>query len=278
MYMNLRGVRMEIIEALPGNRPKLKAVLFDFDGTISTLRHGWESVMGPLMVEMIVGSTQKDNDDIRKLVNEYIDQSTGIQTIYQMQWLVETVKKYGKNPNASKDPWWYKNEYNRRLMKYVDERKESIVRNEVSPDKYIIKGSIVLLDKLKHKGIDMYVASGTDHPDVIKEVEILGLTKYFKEIQGAPLGKTQCSKEWVLKNLITKSSISGYELAVIGDGRVEIALGREFEAITLGVASDEEKLEGINPAKRKRLIKAGAHAIVGDFKNSDSILAWLGLA
>lgn len=266
---------MEIIEVLPGNRPKLKAVLFDFDGTISTLRRGWESVMGPLMVEMIVGSTQKDNDDIRKLVNEYIDQSTGIQTIYQMQWLVETVKKYGKNPNASKDPWWYKNEYNRRLMKYVDERKESIVRNEVSPDKYIIKGSIVLLDKLKHKGIDMYVASGTDHPDVIKEVEILGLTKYFKEIQGAPLGKAQCSKEWVLKNLITKSSISGYELAVIGDGRVEIALGREFEAITLGVASDEEKLEGINPTKRKRLIKAGAHAIVGDFKNSDSILAWL---
>jgi phosphoglycolate phosphatase-like HAD superfamily hydrolase len=266
---------MEIIEVLPGNRPKLKAVLFDFDGTISTLRRGWESVMGPLMVEMIVGSTQKDNDDIRKLVNEYIDQSTGIQTIYQMQWLVETVKKYGKNPNASKDPWWYKNEYNRRLMKYVDERKESIVRNEVSPDKYIIKGSIVLLDKLKHKGIDMYVASGTDHPDVIKEVEILGLTKYFKEIQGAPLGKAQCSKEWVLKNLITKSSISGYELAVIGDGRVEIALGREFEAITLGVASDEEKLEGINPTKRKRLIKAGAHAIAGDFKNSDSILAWL---
>ncbi len=268
---------MEIIEVLPGNRPKLKAVLFDFDGTISTLRHGWESVMCPLMVEMIVGSTQKDNDDIRKLVNEYIDQSTGIQTIYQMQWLVETVKKYGKNPNASKDPWWYKNEYNRRLMKYVDERKESIVRNEVSPDKYIIKGSIVLLDKLKHKGIDMYVASGTDHPDVIKEVEILGLTKYFKEIQGAPLGKAQCSKEWVLKNLITKSYINGYELAVIGDGRVEIALGREFGAITLGVASDEEKLEGINLAKQKRLIKAGAHAIVGDFKNSDSILAWLGL-
>ena len=37
--------------------------------------------------------------------------------------------------------------------------------------------------------------------DVIKEVEILGLTKYFKEIQGAPLGKAHCSKEWVLKTL-----------------------------------------------------------------------------
>ncbi|NSW90752.1 MAG: HAD family hydrolase [Firmicutes bacterium] len=266
---------MEILETLPENRPKLKAVLFDFDGTISTLRHGWENVMGPLMIEMITGDTPED-DNIKNLVKEYIDQSTGIQTIYQMQWLVETIKKHGRNPSVPEDPWWYKDEYNKRLMKYVDERKESIIKGKVSPDKYIIKGSRELLEKFKHKGIEMYVASGTDHPDVIKEVEVLGLAKYFKEIQGAPLGKVQCSKEWVLRKLMEKSSIKGYELAVIGDGRVEIALGREFGAITLGVASDEEKLEGINPIKRKRLVKAGAHAIVGDFKDSDGILGWLG--
>ena len=31
------------------------AVLFDFDGTVSTLRWGWEAVMKPLMLEMISG-------------------------------------------------------------------------------------------------------------------------------------------------------------------------------------------------------------------------------
>ena len=48
--MNLRGVRMEIIEALPETDLNLSRT-FDFDGTISTLRHGWESVMGLLWLK-----------------------------------------------------------------------------------------------------------------------------------------------------------------------------------------------------------------------------------
>lgn len=267
---------MEIIELLPKKRANLKAVLFDFDGTISTLRHGWENVMGPFMVEMIVGNTKQD-DTITELVDKYIDRSTGTQTIYQMQWLVDTIKEYGYNLDTPKDPWWYKTEYNKRLERYIAERKESIIKNKTFKWKYIIRGSIIFLDRLKQKGINIYVASGTDHPDVVKEAEILGLKKYFNEIQGAPLGKVQCSKEWVLKKLITESFIKGYELAVIGDGPVEIALGREFGAISLGVASNEEGLGGINLAKRNRLIKAGAHAIVGDFENNNDILTWLEL-
>ena len=44
---------MEILHAAARN--PVRAVLFDFDGTISTLRCGWESVMKPLMLEMISG-------------------------------------------------------------------------------------------------------------------------------------------------------------------------------------------------------------------------------
>jgi hypothetical protein len=66
-------------------------------------------------------------------------------------------------------------------------------------------------------------------------------------------------------------------LAVIGDGKVEMALGREFGAITLGIASDEENRCGINNVKRTRLIKAGAHALTGDFIEKDEILSWLRL-
>ena len=81
-----------------------------------------------------------------------------------------------------------------------------------------------------------------------------------------------------LKNkLITEKKLHGSELIVIGDGRVEIALGRGTGALTLGVASDEEKLCGFNPIKWKRLAKAGAHAIVGDFSNASTILEWLNI-
>ena len=45
---------MEILHFDTPSTP-VRAVLFDFDGTISTLRCGWEEVMQPLMVEMISG-------------------------------------------------------------------------------------------------------------------------------------------------------------------------------------------------------------------------------
>lgn len=101
---------MEILINTENDNHKIKVALFDFDGTISTLRHGWEEIMEPLMLEMLAGETQVDRE-ILKEVREYIDQSTGIQTYYQMKWLSETIKKYGRNPGASEDPWWYKEEY-----------------------------------------------------------------------------------------------------------------------------------------------------------------------
>jgi len=267
---------MEILVKLPERRPKLKAALFDFDGTLSTLRYGWENIMEPLMLEMISGGGT-DDDGLIKEVRDYIDASTGIQTIYQMKWLAETVKRYGKNPGAPDDPWWYKAEYNRRLMQFVEKRKSDVLAGVKPPQDYLIKGSEGFLAALRKDGVEIYVASGTDHPDVVKEAEVLGLKIYFTGIAGAPLGKADCSKEAVLRKLVYENKLQGPELIVIGDGKVEIAMGREVGAITLGVASDEEKRSGVNETKRKRLVKAGAHAVVGDFDELDNILEWLKL-
>lgn len=267
---------MEILFETPEQKPRLKVALFDFDGTISTLRHGWESIMEPLMLEMIAGPTPID-DRLIKEVREYIDQSAGIQTYFQMKWLAEAVKKHGRNPVISDDPWWYKAEYNKRLMDIVEARKSSLLNGKKHPSDYLVKGSEEFLKALRDHGLEIYVASGTDDPDVKNEVEALGLSKYFKEIAGAPLGKADCSKEAVLRKLIDEKRLSGSEVIVIGDGKVEIALGREVGALTLGVASDEDALCGVNTIKRERLIKAGAHAIVGDFEKAEEILAWLRL-
>ncbi|MBO5126955.1 MAG: HAD family hydrolase, partial [Clostridia bacterium] len=73
------------MEILQNHSPlgTLDAAVFDFDGTLSKLRAGWETVMGPLMCECIPG----DTEEVRALVEKYIDESTGIQTIFQMRWL-----------------------------------------------------------------------------------------------------------------------------------------------------------------------------------------------
>lgn len=267
---------MEIYLNLAEERPDIKAVIFDFDGTISTLRHGWEKIMEPFMLEMIAGDTPIDEALIRQ-VREYVDQSTGILTFYQMKWLSDAVKKYGRNPGAPEDPWWYKAEYNERLMKLVEERKEKVSNGVKNIENYLVKGSREFLAELQKRGIEIYVASGTDDPDVKQEAEFLGLNGHFKEVAGAPLGSADCSKEAVLRKLIHENRFKGQEIAVFGDGKVEIELGREVDAITVGVASDEDGLFSVNPVKRKKLVKAGAHAIIGDYGNKEQILNWLGL-
>lgn len=269
---------MEILELLK-DRLEIKAVLFDFDGTISTLRVGWEKVMEPFMLEMISGAESPERyGKMVQEVKEYIDQSTGIQTFYQMQWLAEAVKRYGRNPTAGDDPWWFKAEYNRRLMKTVDSRKENILRGEKKPSDFMIQNSEAFLRYLHGRNLQLYVASGTDRNDVVEEAEILGLTAYFTEIAGAPPGKADCSKAAIITKLFEEVGIKGEELLVCGDGRVEISLGRQAGALTLGVASDEEKCCGINPVKRARLVRAGAHAVVGDFTEMKEIISWLGMA
>ena len=266
---------MEMRKAI-ADRPPVHAVLFDFDGTISTLRFGWEAVMKPLMLEMISGGQGWD-EALEREVDEYINESTGIQTIHQMKWLAERVRLEGKNPDAPEDPWQYKGEYNRRLMENVQARLRALNSGEIPRENFMIGGSETFLKALCERGVKLYVASGTDHPDVMNEVAALGLAKYFTLVAGAPVGSENCSKEKVIEQLMKDEQLTGEDFAVIGDGKVEIRLGREVGARTIGLASDEEVRCGVNPVKRERLVKAGADVISGDFTDLEAILDFLGL-
>lgn len=267
---------IEIIRQSPTQNGQLKVAIFDFDGTISTLRHGWEQVMGPMMIEMICGEHEPTHQIVSE-VWEYIDQSTGIQTIYQMQWLREAVRRHGLNPVVH-DAWWYKGEYNRRLMARVDKRLEELNSGRAQAEDFMIAGSAEFIQTLAERGIEVHIASGTDHPDVVNEARALGLLESFAQVSGAPVDRADCSKEAVIRNLIEGRGLSGSELLVVGDGKVEIALGKKAGAAALGVASDEVNRRGINPQKRNRLLAAGSDAIVGDFTDPASILSWLGFA
>lgn len=262
------------MEILNRKTPRISSALFDFDGTISTLRCGWENVMAPMMEEYIMACGCDLEADVHSLVNSWIDESTGIQTIFQMKWLSEQVSARG---GAALDPWDYKAEYNRRLMLDIDRKKRLLAEGAAAPDKYLMAGAVEFIRALKFKGVRIYVASGTDHPDVVAEARALGVHSLFDEIAGAPPHEENCSKEAVLRRLINGHGLSGDQVAVIGDGKVEIMLGRAAGAFTLGLASDEARRQGVNPAKRARLIKAGADVIAGDFLEKDALLALMGL-
>ena len=255
---------------------KISAAVLDFDGTLSTLRCGWETVMGPMMVEFISGgkADAETLDKIEKEVARFIDESTGIQTIAQMRWLYDTVNAYGLNKNAPSDIWEYKAEYNRRLMENVMQRRADVESGRVAREKYMIGGSEEFLKMLKSHGVEIYAASGTDTVDVRAEAKILGLDGYFKSIEGAEPHSENCSKEAVIASLLERNKGKSGML-VCGDGKVEIRLGAGAGALALGIASNEETGEGINESKFERLRAAGAHAMIGDFLDIKEIERWI---
>ena len=191
-----------------------------------------------------------------------------------MQWLKEEVEKAGYGRD-DRDVWWYKDEYNRRLMEEVSLRIQRLESGEDKPEQYLVAGAVEFLKTLQDKGIAVYLASGTDHKDVVHEATVLGVAPLFSVIKGAPERQVACSKEAVIKMLLEESGLPGDALLLVGDGKVEIALGAENGAYTLGAATDEENLRGVNPVKRERLIKAGADVLVGDFENLEGLLDWL---
>ena len=265
---------IEIINPIT-ERKKLKAAVFDFDGTLSTLRCGWEKVMKPLMIEQI-GAGKLGEAELDDLVDKYIDESTGIQTVHQMIWLRDKVIEYGLNPERL-DEWGYKDEYNHRLIIYIENRLKA-VENGANPENYSIAGAKGFLAALKQKGVSLYLASGTDLCDVLEEAALLNLTRYFdKNIFGAVDGRLDCSKETVINEILNEKLTDGGYLLGFGDGYVEIELIKKAGGYAVGVASDEKRRFHIDQKKRRRLVAAGADAIIPDFSGSEALINFLNI-
>jgi len=264
-------------ESIPLGR--IKHAVFDTDGTISTLRQGWEQIMAPVMIKAILGDNYQTASEtlynrVKDHVLEYIDKSTGIQTIVQMEALVGMVKEFGLVP-ADKvlDRFGYKEIYNEALMQLVNQRIAKLRRGELDVSDYTIKGAIQFLKTLRNRGVKLYLASGTDHADVLAESQALGYAELFdNRIYGAFDDVTRCSKKMVIERIMTENRLEGAELAVFGDGPVELRECRKREGIAVGVATDEIRRHGLNIEKRTRLVKAGAQIIVPDFSGQEQLL------
>lgn len=260
----------------------IKHAVFDHDGTLSTLRQGWEQIMAPVMIKAILGDQYETADEtlyhkVRHRVLDYIDQSTGIQTIVQMEALVEMVEEFGLvSAGNIRDKFGYKEIYNDALMEQVNKRIEKFKRSELDINDYTVKGALDFIKALKQRGVKIYLASGTDREDVAAESRALGYADLFDGgIYGSLGDIAKYSKKMVIEKIMTENNLQGPELAVFGDGPVEMRECRKREGIAIGIASDEIRRHGLNIEKRTRLIKAGAHVIIPDFSQHKKLLKFL---
>ena len=201
-------------------------------------------------------------------VAEYIDKTTGIQTLAQMKGLLGLIREFGCVPETEiLDEFGYKQMYNDELLKMVRGREKKYEHGELTLEDLTMKNAIPFLHKLYDAGVKLYLASGTDVEDVANEARVLGYDHLFEgRIFGAVGDLNKEAKKIVLDRILDSIGISASgKIATFGDGPVEIRETSKRGGITVGVASNELRRYGLNEHKRTRLIKAGADIIIPDF-------------
>lgn len=280
----IEGTEIEHVGDLPIDL-KIQHCIFDHDGTLSTLREGWENIMEPMMVRAVLGSLYATADaalfaKISKQVREFIDRTTGIQTLVQMKGLVELVRQAGFNDEREVlDEHGYKHIFNHDLLAMVNKRIRKLELGELDPMDFQIKNAVLFLKELHRRGINLYLASGTDEMDVIAEAKAMGYADLFEgRIFGAVGDINVEAKKMVLERIIRENDLAGHQFATFGDGPVEMRETRKRGGLCVGVASDELRRFGWNHAKRSRLIRAGATLILPDFSQYSALLKAMHLA
>jgi phosphoglycolate phosphatase len=264
---------LEIIRA-GASASKARVAIFDFDGTVSLIRTGWVDIMIPLCVEQLAAlNTGESDDELRTVVEDFVWRLTGKETIYQMMALADAVRARG---GAPLEPLAYKKIYLDRLWTRISGRIEGLRNGSLPPDQFTVPGSREVLEALRERGLQLYLASGTDDANVKEEAALLDLDKYFDgRIYGALDDLKSFSKALLVRQLVSGAGHSGGQLLVVGDGYVEIEEVKKVGGTAVGVASAEPECLTVDEWKRKRLIGVGADFIVPNYLSRQVLLAAL---
>ncbi len=277
------GTEIEVIGELPRDLD-IRHCIFDHDGTLSTLREGWELIMEPMMMRAILGKQYETVDQtgfarVSEAVEHLIDSTTGIQTLMQMKGLAALVRQCGFVPEPEVlDEHGYKHIFNVELLNMIEKRVQKLRKGELDPIDFEIKSARLLLEALHRKGVKLYLASGTDVADVVAEAEAMGYAHLFEGRIFGSVGDLKVdAKKLVLERIIAEHNLARHEFATFGDGPVELRETARRGGLAIGVASDEVRRFGMNLSKRRRLIRAGADLIIPDYSQLPALLSILQL-
>jgi phosphoglycolate phosphatase-like HAD superfamily hydrolase len=270
----LPGTSVEIVREVKLDAPP-RFALFDFDGTLSLVREGWPDVMVPMMVdELVATGTKETQAELALLARHFVMELNGKQTIYQMMRLAEEIRSRGGQP---RDPLEYKQKYHDRLMQRIANRRQSLEKGTLNAEELLVPGAYSALRLLQDRGLELYLASGTDENYVREEANLLGLTPYFgRHIYGAIDDHRKFSKQMVIERILRENQVEGSRLIGLGDGYVEIDNIKAAGGTAIAVASDESGRSGkADHWKRDRLIGVGADMVIPDFREFQAVCDYL---
>ena len=244
---------------------------FDFDGTLSRIRSGWQTVMADYMLEVLFGNAEAAaaKPALRERIADAIEGLSGRPTIMQMEWLVTEVELCGGRalPAAA-----YKAQFAKRIDALVDARVQALQAGSARAADLLVPGAAEFLAMLRGSGVQCYIGSGSDEYAVRAEAHALGITGYFAGIYGAWPDNLQRDKHALVAQVLAESGCSGAQLFGFGDGAIDMQAVCAAGGFAVGVAFDELAGAGLDAGKRDRLLAAGAHLVVGDYALPGGIL------
>ena len=260
---------IEIIHR-PSRPFRLAAI--DFDGTMSLIRIGWQQVMHGVMRAALAPYHPRP-EQLDDEIAGYIARSTGQPSIIQMAWVDEHVLLYG---GTSHGAHYYLDQFSQAMSAQIDARIASI-HDDASADACMVPGARALLQRLRSHGIAIALVSGTERHHLIRESQALRIHDFFDAgIYGPGMHAPTFTKLDAMHQLVQLYHIAPGALLSVGDGPVEIMAGKELHGCSLAVASHEVS-GGLDDAKRRHLLHAGADAVVANFLALDDIADWCGL-
>jgi phosphoglycolate phosphatase-like HAD superfamily hydrolase len=263
--------RIEWLQA-PEARPRISHVVFDFDGTLSWLRHGWPAIMRDLSLEHVPRQARETAESLDRLLDREILSLNGQPTIFQMRRCCQMI---GQRGGAPPDPESLRIEYQRRLDAAIDQRTQQIRNGQAFTDDFLLFGARPLLKHLRESGFTLAILSSTVVERVCEEARLLDIDAFFgRHIYGGVGDPLLFSKRSVFERLLREEGVEGTALVSFGDGPVEIADTRSLGGIAVGVCSDEHvNGSGVcHPIKRQQLTEAGAHCLVPDFRDGAGLI------
>ncbi|MEQ1862368.1 MAG: HAD family hydrolase [Chthoniobacteraceae bacterium] len=247
-------------------RPNLRHAIFDWDGTISLIRGGWVEVM----VEVCIDSAPSLD---RALVHAEMLALNGKPSIHQMVRMAELVSSAGGTPQHPEE---YHRIYGERLARAAEGR-VSELRAGGSPHAHTVPGAFDFLDALAARGLAISLVSGTSHPELIFEAELLGITDRFGGRIHGPRDTSdrEFTKRAAIHALVASHRIGADELLAVGDGPVEMRETKALGGFAIGVASDESApgSRRFDDFKRRQLLDCGADVVVPDYQDAAALVA-----
>lgn len=166
--------------------PMIRAVCFDFDGTI-------------------INSNSVKNEVLLSILGDTL---RGKEKLNELQYLNPPLDRYEVFEEFAREFRWTEDNLEERIRDFNFKLHNLMIKCSFMP------GARKCLDKLSFHEIPLFINSATPETDLVKVVGDLSISNYFRGIWGRPSSKAEN-----VERLLAQINLSPAEVLMIGDGK-----------------------------------------------------------